>query len=146
MRMFARGAIVLAFFGCISHPNALPLVVHNDPGGDIDWRNRHIRTLLRHGRSAIIDGWCASACTMYLYLPPGRVCVTSRSKLLFHDARFMAPGNPIDMRGTAELYRRYPAPVRQWLASKGARPGSGRDYIMKGADLVGRVPLCTTRY
>lgn len=142
MRLFAMVAFALAFFGCIAQPNALPIVVHNDPGGDVDWRDKQIRTLLQHGRSVVIDGWCASACTMYLNLPPGQVCVTRRSKLLFHAVRLEAPGHPVDRRMTARLWQQYPASVQQWLSSRGARPGSGREYLMKGSDLVGRVPLC----
>jgi hypothetical protein len=145
MRLFAIVAFTLVCLGCSTQPKASPLVLHNDPGGDVDWRQRHVSALRRSGMHVVIDGFCASACTLYLYLPTHQVCVTARSELLFHDVRRMGPGNPIDAAYTDALYRRYPAAVQQWLASVGAYPGSGREFIMRGSDLVGRVPLCKSR-
>jgi hypothetical protein len=70
----------------------------------------------------IIDGFCASACTIVLgAVAHDKICVTSRAKLGFHAA--WDPGsngrrisNP---EATQTLYSMYPFEVRRWIDQRG---------------------------
>ena len=73
-------------------------------------------------RSVIIDGLCASACTILLSeLPHDKICVTSRATLGFHAAWNYGPNGHTftDPEATVMLYSAYPTPVRRWIASRG---------------------------
>jgi hypothetical protein len=70
----------------------------------------------------IIDGLCASACTILLSeLPHDKICVTSRAMLGFHAAWNFGPNGRTftDPEATLMLYSTYPTPVRRWIASRG---------------------------
>ena len=70
----------------------------------------------------IIDGLCASACTLVLStVPHNKICVTSRATLGFHAAYdFGTNGRTVaNPEATRVLYSTYPAPVKQWIAARG---------------------------
>jgi hypothetical protein len=70
----------------------------------------------------IIDGLCASACTMVLgAVPHDKICVTSNAALGFHAAYdFDINGRTFTNReATMMLYSTYPATVRRWIAARG---------------------------
>jgi len=70
----------------------------------------------------IIDGLCASACTILLSeLPRDKICVTSRAMLGFHAAWNFGPNGRTftDPEATLMLYSTYPTPVRRWIARRG---------------------------
>ena len=72
--------------------------------------------------SVIIDGLCASACTIVLgAVPRDKICVTSRATLAFHAAYdFGTNGRTItDPEATMMLYSMYPMPVQRWIAARG---------------------------
>jgi hypothetical protein len=74
------------------------------------------------GETVIIDGLCASACTLILgSVPHDRICVTSRANLGFHAAwDFGANGREAtNPDATQMLYSMYPSPVRRWIAARG---------------------------
>jgi hypothetical protein len=74
------------------------------------------------GQDVVIDGLCASACTMVLgAVPHDKICVTANAALGFHAAYdFVGRGrtatNPV---ATEMLYAQYPRQVRRWIASRG---------------------------
>lgn len=116
-----------------------PVVVHNDRGGEIVRYADAVDQLRAEGRRAIIDGACMSACTLLLTLPAGQVCVTRRSRLLFH-AAYWFPSGRTDWATTARIRAVYPPPVRAWIDRRGGlRPQS---IILKGAELARTVPIC----
>jgi hypothetical protein len=96
--------------------------ISNDRGGQIGTYVLKYQRLASSGESVIIDGLCASACTIVLgELPSNRICVTSRATLGFHAAWNYGPNgrtftNP---EATLMLYSTYPAPVRRWIARRG---------------------------
>lgn len=96
--------------------------IANDRGGQIGRYVEKYQRLALSGESVIIDGLCASACTIVLSeLPHDRICVTPRATLGFHAAWDYGPGgrtltNP---EATLMLYSNYPTPVRRWIARKG---------------------------
>ena len=70
----------------------------------------------------IIDGLCASACTIVLgAVPHDKICVTSHATLGFHAAwDFGANGRAVtNPEATQMLYSMYPSAVRRWIAQRG---------------------------
>lgn len=95
----------LTAFIALSTP-ASAFVVTNDNGGMI---GRYLARLQQiSGERIVIDGKCASACTLYL---SGDVCATDRARLVFHAATHPA--------GTRLLMASYPPRVQQWIEASG---------------------------
>jgi hypothetical protein len=119
---------------------AEPLVVRDDPGGPIRVRAEEVRALMRSGRRVIIDGQCLSACTMYLRLPAGQVCLTRRSALAFHQVSFNYDSTRPAHDQTAMLLLFYPPAVQDWIEAHG---GLGAEFItLAGKDLEKAAPIC----
>jgi len=107
----------------LSMSNAVSAVrITNDRGGQIGRYVIKYQRLASAGESVIIDGLCASACTILLSeLPHDKICVTSRATLGFHAAWNYGPNGRTftDPEATVMLYSAYPTPVRRWIASRG---------------------------
>ena len=118
---------VTGFFAAIllilSMSNAVSAVrITNDRGGHIGSYVIKYQRLASAGESVIIDGLCASACTILLSeLPRDKICVTSRAMLGFHAAWNFGPNGRTfpDPEATLMLYSTYPRPVRRWIARRG---------------------------
>jgi|SRR3954451_21235298 hypothetical protein len=96
--------------------------ITNDRGGLIESYVMRYQRLATTGESVIIDGLCASACTILLSeLPYDKICVTSRARLGFHAAyNYRSNGRTFtDPEATLMLYSTYPTPVRRWIESRG---------------------------
>lgn len=96
--------------------------ITNDRGGLIADYLEKYDGLRATGQSVMIDGFCASACTIVLgAIPHDRICVTSNAALGFHAAYdFARDGRTItNPEATELLYRQYPREVRRWIASRG---------------------------
>jgi hypothetical protein len=94
----------------------------DDRGGRIGTYVNKYQELRSSGKSVVIDGLCASACTIVLSaVAHDKICVTSRATLGFHAAwDFGANGRSIiDRDATMMLYSMYPVPVRRWIAARG---------------------------
>ncbi|MGH6681352.1 MAG: hypothetical protein ACREDL_21025 [Bradyrhizobium sp.] len=94
----------------------------NDRGGRIGTYVDRFQDLRSSGQTVIIDGLCASACTIVLgAIPHDRICVTPHATLGFHAAwDFGANGRAVTNRlATRMLYEMYPARVRRWIARRG---------------------------
>jgi hypothetical protein len=93
-----------------------------DAGGRIGAYVDKYQGVRSSGEMVIIDGFCASACTIVLgTVPHDKICVTSRARLGFHAAwdsgshgRKMT--NP---EATQTLYSMYPVEVRRWIDQRG---------------------------
>jgi hypothetical protein len=96
--------------------------IADDRGGRIGTYVDKYQGLRSSGETVIIDGLCASACTIVLgALPHDKICVTSHATLGFHAAwDFGANGRAItNPEATQMLYSMYPSPVRHWIAARG---------------------------
>jgi hypothetical protein len=96
--------------------------ISNDRGGRIATYVIKYQRLASSGESVIIDGLCASACTIVLgELPRNKICLTSRATLGFHAAWNYGPDGRTftDPEATLMLYSTYPAPVRRWITRRG---------------------------
>jgi hypothetical protein len=96
--------------------------IANDRGGRIATYIVKYQCLASSGKSVVIDGLCASACTIVLSaLPRDRICVTSRATLGFHAVwNYSADGRTFtDPEATLMLYSAYPKRVHRWIARRG---------------------------
>jgi hypothetical protein len=96
--------------------------IGEDRGGRIGTYVDKYQDLRSSGQAVIIDGLCASACTIVLgAVPHDRICVTSHATLGFHAAwDFGANGRAItNPEATHMLYSMYPSAVRRWIAQRG---------------------------
>jgi hypothetical protein len=96
--------------------------IADDRGGLIGTYVDKYQGLRTSGETVIIDGLCASACTIVLgAVPHDRICVTSRANLAFHAAwDFGANGREVTNPGATQMLNSmYPNPVRLWIAARG---------------------------
>ncbi len=96
--------------------------IGEDRGGRIGTYVDKYQDLRSSGQSVIIDGLCASACTIVLgAVPHDKICVTSHATLGFHAAwDFGANGHAVtNSEATQMLYSMYPAAVKRWIAARG---------------------------
>jgi hypothetical protein len=109
-----------------------PYVIRKDFGGVIGPYLLKYKAL--EWTPIIIDGECNSACT--LVLANKHVCATDRGFFYFHGAKDTITGVP-RAEGTAELWKRYPSQVRDWITAHG---GLTTKWI--GAKATVFLPLC----
>ena len=96
--------------------------IADDRGGRIGTYVDRYQGLRTSGEAVIIDGLCASACTIILgAIPHDKICVTSHAALGFHAAwDFGADGRAItNPEATQMLYSMYPSPEKRWIAARG---------------------------
>jgi len=113
-------AAVLVLVGMV--PSHAVVRIADDRGGRIGTYVDKYQGLRTSGEAVIIDGLCASACTIVLgAIPHDKICVTSHAMLGFHAAwDFGANGRAItNPEATQMLYSMYPSPVKRWIAARG---------------------------
>ncbi len=117
--------------------------IADDRGGRIGTYVDRYQGLRSSGETVIIDGLCASACTIILgAVPHDKICVTSHARLGFHaawdpGANGRAITNP---EATQMLYSMYPSPVRRWIAQRGGlRP---QMIFLRGKQLMSMYRPC----
>jgi hypothetical protein len=96
--------------------------IAEDRGGRIGTYVDKYQDLRSSGQTVIIDGLCASACTIVLgAVPHDKICVTSKANLGFHAAwDFGSNGRAVtNPEATQMLYSMYPSQVRHWIAQRG---------------------------
>jgi hypothetical protein len=119
---FATGllAAVLLLAGVASSQAVVRIA--EDRGGRIGTYVDKYQGLRTSGETVIIDGLCASACTIVLgAVPHDKICVTSHANLGFHAAwDFGRNGRAVtNPEATQMLYSMYPSQVRRWIARRG---------------------------
>src|SRR5215467_14164680 len=113
-------AAVLLLIGMA--PSQAVVRIADDRGGRIGTYVDKYQGLRTSGEAVIIDGLCASACTIVLgAIPHDRICVTSAATLGFHAAwDFGANGRAVtNPEATQMLYSMYPSSVRHWISQRG---------------------------
>ena len=96
--------------------------IADDRGGRIGTYVDKYQDLRQSGDTVIIDGLCASACTIVLgAIPRDRICVTSHATLGFHAAwDFGTNGRAVtNAEATHMLYSMYPSQVKRWIMQRG---------------------------
>ena len=117
--------------------------IADDRGGRIGTYVDKYQSLRTSGETIIIDGLCASACTIVLgVVPHDKICVTSRATFGFHAAwDFAANGREVtNPDATQTLYSMYPSPVRRWIAARGGlKP---QMIFLRGNELMSMYRSC----
>jgi hypothetical protein len=121
-----------------------PVVVNNDPGGNMAQRVSQIDVLRKTGTPVEIRGGCMSACTMYLGLRT--TCVAPTATLGFHGPSSPYYGIALPQKEfdhwSMVMANHYPEPLRSWYLREGRNiivgfhQISGRELIRLG------VPQC----
>jgi hypothetical protein len=117
--------------------------IADDRGGRIGTYVDKYQDLRTSGETVIIDGLCASACTIVLgAIPHDKICVTSHATLGFHAAwDFGANGRAItNPEATQMLYSMYPSAVRHWIARRGGL--TPRMIFLRGKELQALYKPC----
>jgi hypothetical protein len=117
--------------------------IAEDRGGRIGTYVDKYQGLRSSGETVIIDGLCASACTIVLgAVPHDKICVTSHANLGFHAAwDFGANGRAVtNPEATQMLYSMYPSPVRRWISQRGGL--TPHMIFLRGKQLMGMYKPC----
>jgi hypothetical protein len=117
--------------------------IADDRGGRIGTYVDKYQDLRSSGEAVIIDGLCASACTIVLgAVPHDKICVTSHANLGFHAAwDFGANGRAVtNPEATQMLYSMYPSAVRHWIAARGGL--TPRMIFLRGKQLMSMYKPC----
>jgi len=141
MKAHAVSAAMLLLMMSIGSASAT-VRIQDDDGGQIGQYLAKYKALRVSGERVVIDGTCASACTMLLgSIPRNRICVTPRATLAFHAAWNPTPGGTqISTAGNSYLWSSYPSDVRKWIS----RHGGLRSQIiyLRGPELFAMYPIC----
>ncbi|CCD99668.1 hypothetical protein [Bradyrhizobium sp. STM 3809] len=140
---FWTGLLAVVLF--LSGVGASQAVVRiaDDRGGRIGTYVDKYQGLRSSGEYVIIDGLCASACTIVLgAIPHDKICVTSHANLGFHAAwDFGANGRAVtNPEATQMLYSMYPSPIRRWISQRGGL--TPRMIFLKGRELQAMYKPC----
>lgn len=117
--------------------------IAEDRGGRIGTYVDRYQGLRSSGETVIIDGLCASACTIVLgAVPHDKICVTSHANLGFHAAwDFGANGRAVtNPEATQMLLSMYPSAVRRWIAQRGGL--TPHMIFLRGRQLMGMYRPC----
>jgi hypothetical protein len=139
---FATVLVAALLFAGVSPSHAVVRIA-DDRGGQIGTYLNKYKSLRTSRETVIIDGLCASACTIVLgSVPHDKICVTSRANFGFHAAwDFAANGREvINPDATQTLYSMYPSPVRRWIAARGGlKP---QMIFLRGNELMSMYRSC----
>jgi len=117
--------------------------IADDRGGRIGTYVDKYQGIRSSGDTVVIDGLCASACTIVLgAVPHDRICVTPRASLGFHAAwdRGASGRQVTNVEATHMLYKMYPASIRHWIARHGGlKP---RMIFLRGHQLTSMYKPC----
>ena len=143
MTKYLTGALAaMLWLGGVNAGHALVRIA-DDRGGQIRRYVDRYERLRASGQPIIIDGLCASACTIVLgTIPHHKICVTPKANLAFHGAwDFGARGRAIPNRlATEELFLMYPSQVRRWIAHRGGL--TPRMIFLRGRQLESMYRRC----
>ena len=120
--LFAAAALIAALPALTPTSASAVVRITNDQGGNIgDYYSRY-QAVRSSNDDVVIDGTCASACTMVLgIVPASRICVTKHALLGFHAAwqPNLVGQREINGPGTRTLMSFYPHPIRRWIERNG---------------------------
>ncbi|WGR69544.1 MULTISPECIES: hypothetical protein [unclassified Bradyrhizobium] len=117
--------------------------IADDPGGQIGEYLSRYSELRASGQTVMIDGLCASACTILLStIPHDKICVTPNATLGFHAAYdFVGNGRTVtNPEATQLLYSGYPSQVRRWITRRGGL--TPRMIFLRGKQLQAMYRPC----
>ncbi|NEW88397.1 hypothetical protein DU475_14145 [Rhodopseudomonas sp. WA056] len=142
MRLFTGMLAAVLLLAGVASSQAMVRIA-DDRGGRIGTYVDKYQSLRSSGETVMIDGLCASACTIVLgAVPHDKICVTSRANLGFHAAWDLGSnGNAVtNAEATQMLYTMYPINIRRWISKRG---GLTRHMIfLRGKQLMSMYRPC----
>ena len=140
-RVCAMTAAILLTIAWLTPTSAIERI-SNDSGGRIGTYLTKFSARRRTGQPVMIDGTCASACTMLLgVIPRSRICVTPRAVLAFHSAwNPTSEGEQVSSAGNYYLWANYPSAIRRWIMEHGGL--HSRIIYLSGRELAAMYPAC----
>ncbi len=117
--------------------------IAEDRGGRIGTYVDKYQGLRSSNETVMIDGLCASACTIVLgAVPRERICVTPRANLGFHAAWDVGSnGRAVtNAEATRMLYSMYPNNIRRWISQRGGL--TPNMIFLRGRQLTGMYKPC----
>ncbi len=108
---------------------AKPIVIRNDPGGEIADYVARRNQLAASGRPVVISGKCNSSCTILITLP--NACLDPKAVIGFHQPSTGNIGMPILNPLIAHYYRNGILDMwnRKWSRSTKLSKISAREYV-----------------
>ncbi|WP_425909842.1 hypothetical protein [Nitrobacter sp. TKz-YC02] len=136
---------LLAAIFLLGHVVASHAVVRigEDRGGRIGTYLDKYEAVRNSGQSVVIDGLCASACTIVLgTVPHDKICVTSHAALGFHAAWDIGSnGRAVtNSEATLMLYSMYPSAIQRWIKERGGL--TRRMIFLRGRQLADMYRPC----
>lgn len=141
--MTARVVLVAILLMMSMTSGSATVRISDDHGGQIGDYLAKYQALRVSGEGVVIDGICASACTMLLgIISRNRICVTPRAILEFHAAWDPTPGgnSVVSNAGNRLLWSSYPRDLRTWISRHGGL--QSRTIYLRGSDLSAMYPTC----
>ena len=142
--LLQRIAFAALFLANTGVPAQADFRIVDDQGGRIGSYLAKFHGVRGSGERVIVDGICASACTVMLgIIPRSRTCVTSRAVFQFHSAWDpVATGGAVESRaGNRLLWTHYPPAIRHWINSHGGL--SSRPLELRGGELAKFYRTCS---
>ncbi len=125
------------------------MVISNDHGGRIGDYIAKYTHLSYLGEKVVIDGTCASACTIVLAaVSHDNICVTHRARLGFHQAfdygqaKSGAHTRVANLKASSILLALYPAYVQDWIKKRGGLPPPSKMIWLEGRSLTHMYRVC----
>lgn len=148
LRILLSGLVATLLFSVSKAPC---LTITNDLGGRIGTYIDRYEAVRNSNERVIIDGVCASACTLILgAIPRDRICATPRARFGFHQAYDVGqassePGREVYVAnaGASQLMMRtYPTAIQRWIQAHHGLPSPDSILWLKGKALAQLVPSC----
>jgi hypothetical protein len=140
---FVTGMLALVLLCAGVNASHAVVRISDDRGGRIGTYVDKYQGLRSSGETVVIDGLCASACTIVLgAVPHDRICVTSNANLGFHAAWDVGRnGRAVTNReATQMLYAMYPTAIRRWITNRGGL--TPNMIFLRGRQLMGMYKPC----
>jgi hypothetical protein len=149
LKRFLLGLFLLILLWGATQEAQAVVRISDDRGGRIKAYILKYEWLRIAGEKIVIDGMCASACTLVLgIIPPDKLCATSQASFGFHQGYnldYAASGMPVQTvnpEATKLMSQYYPASIAHWIRRhKGLPPPEGMLWL-KGPELAQLVPTC----
>lgn len=110
---------------------ARTITIDHGIGGYVQGTMSNLIRVIESRKRVVINGRCQSACTLFLSLGRGRVCITPRAELWFHQASYRSGKR--SRYWSDKMFRLYPRKIRNYIRKRG---GLRRGWIkLKGKRL-----------
>jgi hypothetical protein len=128
--MLRAVAFLLALL--LTSPAYATVYLNYNPGGRVDEFMRDVESVGDSGDNVVINGFCASSCT--LYLAGSQVCVTPDAVMGSHSPFFANPDGsrgPTARKAIPLFMSSYPPALRAWINAHGGL--TARPLILRGS-------------